>query len=152
MCRFALINSVQTRCIVKGEAQKSPLFWRFSGGLWFSQARLFSRNSTRKPLNLIKSPDFYNAPCKTACLYNAPSMHTVDLISVLKGICTFSVPEKNAPPEAVPSGSLPSTLLFLYLEDAHHNSSKRAAAAAAAAAAAEALPPKVTVVEQNPAL
>ena len=27
-----LINSVQTRCIVKGEAQKSPLFWRFSGG------------------------------------------------------------------------------------------------------------------------
>ena len=25
------INSVQTRCIVKGEAQKSPLFWRFSG-------------------------------------------------------------------------------------------------------------------------
>ena len=24
-------NSVQTRCIVKGEAQKSPLFWRFSG-------------------------------------------------------------------------------------------------------------------------
>ena len=26
------INSVQTRCIVKGEAQKSPLFWRFSGG------------------------------------------------------------------------------------------------------------------------
>ena len=27
------INSVQTRCIVKGEAQKSPLFRRFSGGL-----------------------------------------------------------------------------------------------------------------------
>ena len=26
------INSVQTRCIVKGEAQKNPLFWRFSGG------------------------------------------------------------------------------------------------------------------------
>ena len=26
------INSVQTRCIVKGEAQKSPRFWRFSGG------------------------------------------------------------------------------------------------------------------------
>ena len=23
--------SVQTRCIVKGEAQKNPLFWRFSG-------------------------------------------------------------------------------------------------------------------------
>ena len=27
-----LFNSVQTRCNVKGEAQKSPLFWRFSGG------------------------------------------------------------------------------------------------------------------------
>ena len=53
-------NSVQTRCIVKGEAQKSPLFWRFSGGFWFSQDRLLSRNSTRKPLNLIiKIPDFY---------------------------------------------------------------------------------------------
>ena len=74
------INSVQTRCIVKGEAQKSPLFWRFSGGFCFSQDRLFSRNSTRKPLNLIKSPIFTNAPCKTTCLYNAPSMHTVDRI------------------------------------------------------------------------
>ena len=30
--KLTLINSVQTRCIVKGEAQKSPLFWRFSGG------------------------------------------------------------------------------------------------------------------------
>ena len=37
-----------------------------------------SRNSTRKPLNLIKSPIFTNTPCKTACLYNAPSMHTLD--------------------------------------------------------------------------
>ena len=26
------INSVLTRCIVKGEALKSPPFWRFSGG------------------------------------------------------------------------------------------------------------------------
>ena len=25
-------NSVQTRCIVKGEAQKRPLFWQFCGG------------------------------------------------------------------------------------------------------------------------
>ena len=71
------INSVQTRCIVKGEAQKSPLFWQFSG-VWFSQDRLFSRNPTRKPLNLIKSPIFSNTPCKSTCLYNAPSMHTVE--------------------------------------------------------------------------
>ena len=40
----------------KGEAQKSLLFLRFSGGFCFSQDRLFSRNSTRKPLNLKKSP------------------------------------------------------------------------------------------------
>ena len=72
------INSVQTRCIVKGEALKSPLFWRFSRGCWFSQDRLFSRNSTRKPLNLIKSWIFTNTPCKSTCLYNALSMHTVD--------------------------------------------------------------------------
>ena len=32
---FDFFNSVQTRCIVKGEAQKSPLFWRFSGGFDF---------------------------------------------------------------------------------------------------------------------
>ena len=37
-----------------------------------------SRNSTRKPLNLIKSPIFTNTPCESTCLYNAPSMHTVD--------------------------------------------------------------------------
>ena len=65
-------------CIVKGDAQKSPLFWRFSGGFWFSQDRLFSGNSTRKPLNLIRSPIFTNTPCKTACRYNAPSMRTLD--------------------------------------------------------------------------
>ena len=28
---------MQSRCIVKGKAQKSPLFWRFSGDFWFSQ-------------------------------------------------------------------------------------------------------------------
>ena len=70
---------MQTGCIVKGEAQKSPLFWRFSGGFWFSQDRLLSRNSTRKPFNLAKSPIFTNAPCKSTCLYNAPSMHTVNV-------------------------------------------------------------------------
>ena len=74
-----IFNNVQTRCIVKGEAQKSPLFGRFSGGFLFSQDRLFSRNSTRKPLNLIKSPIFTNAAYKTAGLYNAPSMHTLEI-------------------------------------------------------------------------
>ena len=74
-----LINSVQTSCIVKGEAQKSPLFWRFSGSFWFSQERLFSWNSTRKPFKFNKIPDFTNTPCKPTCLYNAPSMHTVEI-------------------------------------------------------------------------
>ena len=81
-----MINNVQTRCIVKGEAQKSPFFWRFFGGFWFSQERLFSRNSTRKPLNLKKSPIFTNTPCKSTCLYNAPSMHTVEMIVSLASV------------------------------------------------------------------
>ena len=67
-------------CIVKGEAQKSPLFWQFFGGFWFSQERLFSRNSTRKPFNLIKSPILTNTPCKSTCLYHAPSMYTVEIL------------------------------------------------------------------------
>ena len=37
------------------------IFW----GFWFSQDRLFSRTSTRKPLNLIKSLIFTNTPCKS---------------------------------------------------------------------------------------
>ena len=47
---FSSSNSVQIRCITKGEAQKSPHFWRFSGGCWFSQVRVFSRNSSMGPL------------------------------------------------------------------------------------------------------
>ena len=47
------------------------IFWVF---FWFSQDRLFSMNSTRKPSNLIKSPIFTNTPCKSTCLYNAPSI------------------------------------------------------------------------------
>ena len=77
-CSASLNQQCATTCIVKGEAQKSPLFWRFSGGFWFSQDRLFSRNSPSKPLNLIKCPIFTNTPCKSTCLYNAPSMHTFD--------------------------------------------------------------------------
>ena len=69
---------MQTRCIVQGEAQKNPLFWGFSGWFWFSQDRLFPRNSTGKPLNWIESPIFTNTPSKSTCLCNAPSMHTVD--------------------------------------------------------------------------
>ena len=42
------VDNVQIRCIVKGEAQKYQIVWWFS--VFFSQERLFSRNSTRKPL------------------------------------------------------------------------------------------------------
>ena len=61
------------------------IFW----GFWFSQDRLPSRTSIRKPLNLIKSPIFTNTPCKRTCLYNAPSMHTVEFM-LKKFMCFFS--------------------------------------------------------------
>ena len=35
------------------------------------------------PLNLRKSLIFTNTPCKSTCLYNAPSMHTVELLRKL---------------------------------------------------------------------
>ena len=41
---------------VKGEAQRSPLFWRFSGGLWCSRVRLLCRKSNRRPFKLNTSP------------------------------------------------------------------------------------------------
>ena len=54
--------SAQTGCIVNGEAQKSPLFWRFSGGFWLSQERLFSRSASTysKTLNLMRTPILFN--------------------------------------------------------------------------------------------
>ena len=53
------------------------IFW----GLWFSEERLFCKNSTRKPLHVISSPIFTNTPCESSFLCNAPSVHTVDLNS-----------------------------------------------------------------------
>ena len=57
-----VLNSVQTRCMIKEEAKNRPLFWRFSGGFWFSQERLLSRNSVRKPSKLNKIANFYKHP------------------------------------------------------------------------------------------
>ena len=66
---------MQTRCIVKGEAQKSPLFWRlFWGFLIFSGSPVLQEFHKKTFKFNIKSPIFTNAPCKTACLYNAPSI------------------------------------------------------------------------------
>ena len=75
------INSVaKLGGIVKGEAQKSPLFLAIFWGLFdFLRIAWFSRNSTRKPLNLIKIPRFLQAPLVNPLVfYNAPSMHTVE--------------------------------------------------------------------------
>ena len=69
---------MQTRCIVKARLRKVHFSGDFQGGFCFSQECLFSRNPTRKPLHLLESAIFTNAPCKTTCLYNAPSMHTVE--------------------------------------------------------------------------
>ena len=71
------INSVQTRCIVKGEAQKSPLFWRFSEFFYFLRIAC-SLGFPQETFKFNKIPIFTNTPCKSTCLYNAPSMHTVD--------------------------------------------------------------------------
>ena len=63
--------------LVKGEAQKSPFLFNFLGG-GLSQVRLFSKNSNMGPLNVIRSPVFTSSPCKSICLYYAPSLHIVD--------------------------------------------------------------------------
>ena len=60
---FARIDSRALRC----ESPMPLSFWWFSRGFWCSQERLFFRNHTRKPLNLMKSPIFTNTPCKSTC-------------------------------------------------------------------------------------
>ena len=51
---------------------------------------MFSRNSTKKPLNFMQSPIFTNTSCKSACLHNAPSLHTVDFFSNFSGAAGIS--------------------------------------------------------------
>ena len=75
----AIINSVQTRCIVKGEAQKIPLFWAiFWKFLIFSRAPVLYEFH-KKTFKFNKKPIFTNTPCKPTFLYNAPSTHTVEM-------------------------------------------------------------------------
>ena len=66
-------------CIVKGEAQKSPLVWRVWGAFDF----LRSTCSLGIPLEiktfeLNKFTDFYKHPR----LYDVPSLHTVDISGI----------------------------------------------------------------------
>ena len=63
---------------VKGEAQKNPLFWRFSGVFDFLRSACSLRIPQENPFNFIKSPTFTNSPGKSTCLYNAPSLRTLD--------------------------------------------------------------------------
>ena len=51
------INSMETRCIVKGEAQKSPLSGDFLGVFDFLRST-YSLGIPKKPFNLIKNLRF----------------------------------------------------------------------------------------------
>ena len=51
-------------------------FW----GSWFSQERLLSKNSAGKASNILKSAIYTNTPCKSTCLYNASTLHIVEMI------------------------------------------------------------------------
>ena len=93
-----VFNSVEIVCIVKGEAQKSPLLWRFSRGGWFSQGLEIP---IQDPLKLIQPPMFACTLYKSICLYNAAGLHVVDacplwlllllllLCVALEGACLF---------------------------------------------------------------
>ena len=82
LCRFLYdcfcpklkINSVQTRCVVKAEAQKSPLSGGFLGVFDFLRIAC----SLGIPQENLQNFNI-KAPCKSTCLYNAPSMHTVEI-------------------------------------------------------------------------
>ena len=64
-----VLSNMQTGCIVKDEAPKSPLFWRCSGGFDFLRCACSLGFPARDPWNLVKSPTFTNTPCKPT-LYN----------------------------------------------------------------------------------
>ena len=74
---YVLVNSVQTRCIVKARLRKVHFSGDFPRVFDFLRIACSLGITQEKPLNLIKSPIFTNAPCKSSFLYNAPSMHTV---------------------------------------------------------------------------
>ena len=68
------INSVLTRCIVKPRLRKVHFSGDFLGVFDFLRIACSLGIPQENPLNLIKSPIFANAPCKTTCLY---SLHLV---------------------------------------------------------------------------
>ena len=96
-CRTKLLNGQyanRAHCKRQGSAKSTfwQFFWRaliFSGVAVlqeFQCRRLFSKNSSAdpeefqcRPLKVTKSQNFTNNPCKFPCLYNDPSLGTVDL-------------------------------------------------------------------------
>ena len=107
------VIGVQVECIAKGEAQKSPLLWRFSG---FLRCTFLSKSSSMRPSNFNKITDLASTPCKPTCLYNAPCLkclHTRDdgrnvknatkshrkLFSLLHPLQPFSLGLSSAPAE-----------------------------------------------------
>ena len=70
---------MQTRCIVKARLRKVHFSGDFLGVL-FSQQRLFSTNSTRKAVNLIKIADFLQTPLVNSHIF---TKHLVCTLSIL---------------------------------------------------------------------
>ena len=66
---WPIIDSAQTGYIVKGEAQKSPLFWRFA---------LVLQEFQYNTLKFNKPPIYTNTPSKSTCLYISSSLRTAD--------------------------------------------------------------------------
>ena len=60
-----------------------------SDGLNQQCARWVHRSSTRKPSNSIKSLIFTNTPCKSTCLYNAPSLHIAEITLGLRNVMPY---------------------------------------------------------------
>ena len=78
---------ILTVCKLAGALQKARLF---------SEERLFCRNSTRKPSNLKNHRFFTKTPCKSSFLYNAPSVHTVEMIfGTLGEFCALDISGKE---------------------------------------------------------
>ena len=69
---------MQTRCIVKTEAQKIHL----SRGVGSQGARLFLRH----PVCLMKSQFYTNTPCTSTTLYSIPGSHTGRIVPLLAGV------------------------------------------------------------------
>ena len=77
-------HDVQTRSIVKGEAQKSPLFWRFSG-FWIFSGSPVLQEFHKKTLKFKKSPIF------TTPLVNPP-VFTMHLVCTLLSLSLQNIP------------------------------------------------------------